>query len=361
MNLRIFLLLMGILLIPAAHAVPVEGLYRAEIHLPVRASESQMLNEAFALAAEEVLIKVSGNKDAINGDLLRQAKAQASAWVSEHSVASLNELLPSGNGLVPGKQIRVSFYQQSIDGFLSKNNLPVWGENRPSVLVWLVSDMDGVRQLSGSNAPSDVLNGFARSALSVGVPIYAPLLDDTDKSVLTTFDVWGFFEDVIARASQRYRTDAVAALRVSRFAGQVDGSLLVMLQQGQTERFSLSGDTMEALLDQAAVHLAKVFSSRFASVRNDASANQVSIQIVGIKSFASLDRVQSYFESIGVVRSVTLVKVDGDKVEFSVSIDGDQQKLFNSVALNDLLIDAPLNALDPDANRVKSYQYSGVN
>ena len=117
MNSRIFLLLISVFCISSVNAVPIQGLYSAEINLPVTQSEAQMLNEAFGLAAEDVLIKVSGDKNAITGDLLEQAKKKASTWVAQHSVASLSELLPSDDGLVPGKQVKVTFYQESIDGF----------------------------------------------------------------------------------------------------------------------------------------------------------------------------------------------------------------------------------------------------
>ncbi|WP_417559888.1 DUF2066 domain-containing protein [Marinomonas sp.] len=361
MNSRIFLLLISVFCISPANAVPVQGLYSAEINLPVTQSEAQMLNEAFGLAAEDVLIKVSGDKNAIIGDLLEQAKKKAPAWVAQHSVASLSELLPSNDGLVPGKKVKVSFYQESIDGFLSQNNLPVWGDNRPSVLVWLVSETNGIRALSGSKEPSDALNKLAQSASKIGVPIYAPLLDDVDKRNLATSDVWGFFEDSINNASKRYQTDSVAALRISNYSGQVSGNLLVLLKNGETERFVLRGESLTDLIDQASADLAKVFSSRYASVRNSGSASELNLQVIGINSYAAMNKVQSYLESIGVVRDVTLVQVDGEKVEFSIEIDGDKQKLFNSISLNRLLISAPLNALDPDANRVASYQYSGVN
>jgi hypothetical protein len=361
MNSRIFLLLISVFCISSANAVPIQGLYSAEIKLPVTQSEAQMLNEAFGLAAEDVLIKVSGDKNAITGDLLEQAKKKAPTWVAQHSVASLSELLPSDDGLVPGKQVKVTFYQESIDGFLSQNNLPVWGDNRPSVLVWLVNENKGVRVLSGSKEPSEALNRLAQSANKIGVPIYAPLLDDVDKRSLATSDVWGFFEDNIMNASKRYQTDSVAALRISNYAGQIAGNLLVLLKNGETERFVLRGENLNDLIDQASSDLAKVFSSRYASVRNGGSASKINVQVVGVTNYSIMNKVQSYLESIGVVRDVMLVQVNGNKVEFSIEIDGDKQKLFNSISLSRLLINAPLNALDPDANRVASYQYSGVN
>jgi hypothetical protein len=360
MNSRIFLLLISVFFISSANAVSVQGLYRAEINLPVTQSETQMLDEAFGLAVENVLIKVSGDKNAITGNLLVQAKKKASTWVAQHSVASLNELLPSDNGFVPGKEVKVIFYQESIDGFLSQNGLPVWGDNRPSVLIWLVSESNGIRTLSGSREPSETLNEFAQAANQLGVPIYAPLLDDVDKKSIAVSDVWGFFEDNIANASKRYQTDSVAALKISNYAGHIGGSLLVLLKNGETERFSLSGETPSDIVGQASIALAKTFSSRYASVRNRLSASKMNVRVAGVISYSIMNKVQSYLESISVVRDVTLVLVDGEKVEFSVEIDGDKQKLFNSISLSRLLINAPLNALDPDANRVVSYQYSGV-
>ena len=361
MNSRIFLLLISVFFISSANAVPVQGLYQAEINLPVTQSETEMLNDAFGLAVEDVLIRVSGDKNAITGDLLTQAKKKASTWVAQHSVASLSELLPSGNGFVPGKKVKVIFYQESIDRFLSQNDLPVWGDNRPSVLIWLVSENNGIRALSGSREPSETLNEFAQAASRLGVPIYAPLLDDVDKKSIAASDVWGFFEDSIANASKRYQTDSVAALKISNYAGQIGGSLLVLLKNGESERFTLNGETSTDIVDQASTTLAKAFSSRYASVRNRNSASKLNVRVAGVISYSIMSKVQSYLEGIGVVRDVTLVQVDGEKVEFSVEIDGDKQKLFNSISLSRLLINAPLNALDPDANRVVSYQYSGVN
>ena len=361
MKIRIFLLLISFFSISSANAVPVQGLYSAEIKLPVTQSEAQMLNDAFGLAVESVLIKVSGDKNAISGDLLEQARQKAPTWVAQHSVASLSELLPTDDGLVPGKQIKVTFYQASIDGFLSQNNLPVWGDNRPSVLVWLVTEKNGVRALSGSRSPSDALSQFAQSASVIGVPVYAPLFDQVDQKSLTVSDVWGFFEDSIQAASRRYQTDSVVALKISDFAGQIEGNALVLLKNGTTERFSLQGETLNDVVDQAAVSLAKVFSARYASVRNSGSASKLNIQIAGVTNYSIMNKVQSYLESIGLVRDLSLVQVEGDKVEFVVIIDGDKQKLFNSISLSQLLISAPLNALDPDANRVVSYQYGGMN
>ncbi|REG84156.1 DUF2066 domain-containing protein [Marinomonas pollencensis] len=337
MNFRILVVLFSVLFVSYANAVPVKQLYRAEIKLPVEESEAKMLNQAFSQAVEQVLVRVSGDKAAISGSLLQEARSRASTWVAQHSVVSLNQLLPVDGQLVAGNQVNVVFYSESIDQFLSQHNLPVWGRDRPSVLIWAASEENGVRRLSGGSAPSQLLNDLASSAAMLGVPIYAPLIDTVDKKAISAADVWGFFEGNIRQASRRYQTDAIAAMRVTNYSGNVTGSLLVLLSDGSSQRFTLSGENVSALADQASADMAKVFSTRYAAVRNNQAESRFLIQVSGISSYAALNRVQTYLERVGVVRDAAIASAKGDTVTFSIAINGSKQKLINSISLNSVL------------------------
>lgn len=360
MKFRIFLLFVCVCWSSLSNAVPVVGLYEAKIKLPASESEEEVLSKAFGLAVESVLIKVSGDKAAISTNLLREAKAKASTWVAQHSVASLNELLVLNGKKVAGKQVQVAFYKASIDDFLSKNNLPVWGADRPSSLVWLVSEENGLRSLSGTKVPSEALNTFARTSGYMGVPVYAPLLDYEDQQNISTTDVWGFFEDNILKASERYQTDAVAALKISNYVGKVSGGLLVLLSNGETERFELSGDTFDDVLELASVHLAKVLSSRYAAIRSLDSVNVLDVQVSGVSDYSIMRGAQSYLESLGVVKSVNLAKISGENVIFSIEVNGGKERLLNSISLNRLFVRESRPSGEIQDNNLIAYQYIGV-
>ncbi|MCV2402305.1 DUF2066 domain-containing protein [Marinomonas sp. C2222] len=359
MNFRIFLLFMCVFGASLSNAVPVIGLYEAEIKLPASEPEDKILTKAFGLAVESVLVKVSGDKVAISADLLKEAKSKAPTWVAQHSVASLSELLMSNGELVAGKQVRVAFYEASIDEFLSKNNLPVWGSDRPSSLVWLVNEDNGLRSLSGTKAPSEALNILARASGAIGLPVYAPLLDDEDQRTISTTDVWGFFEDSILKASERYQTDAVAALKISNYVGKVSGGLLVLLKNGETERFDLSGDTLNDVLGLASVHIAKVLSSRYAAVRSSDSINVLDVQVSGVSDYAIMRETQSYLEALGVVKSVNLAQISGENVRFSLEVNGDKERLLNGISLNRLLVRESPSTREVEDNNLIAYQYVG--
>ncbi len=336
MNIRILLFLLSVFYEPIVPALPVKDLYRASIKLPVMDSEEQMLNDAFSQAVEQVLIKVSGNKDAITGDLLKEADKDVSTWVEQYSVVFFNDLIPINGFLVSGKQVNVVFYHESIDQFLTQYNLSVWGNNRPPVLVWVVGENNGTRTLLGANTPSEILNDLEASAIKLGIPIYVPLMDSVDSSAISPSDVWGFFENKIKSASQRYQTDVLAALRVIQYDGLITCNLLVMTGV-DSQRFLLSGDNLQELVDQVSTYIAKTLSDRYAAVKNSKSKNRFKIHVSHVSSYLVMHKVQKYLKNIGVVRDVYVVNITNGSVTFSVTIDGDKKKLMDSILLSSLL------------------------
>ncbi len=65
MNIRLLLIIWSLLITQSSFAVTVDNLYRAEIILPLINSETEVVNKAYELAIEEVLVKVSGDADAV--------------------------------------------------------------------------------------------------------------------------------------------------------------------------------------------------------------------------------------------------------------------------------------------------------
>ncbi|GAB3478071.1 DUF2066 domain-containing protein [Marinomonas epiphytica] len=363
MKIRIILLLMGFLSISLAQAVPVQGLYSAQITLPSQTSEQRLLQQAFQAAAKQVLTKVSGRSQDISGQVLSQASQQAASWVAQHSIIDLSDLLQQGDELVPGKQVNVTFYRSSIDGFLTANGLPIWGEDRPSVLVWLVVEDESGRNLYGANQPSERLNQLAQTVTSYGVPIYAPLLDRVDKAAISSADIWGGFEETIAAASRRYQTDAVLTVRLTDYqANKGLSQTLFLADQSQTERYQ--GEQLEPLITQLAIGIAEALSNRYASVKNADFTNQVKIRVAGINAFGELDKIQSYFTSMTLVQQAQLTAVMDEQADFLLTINGQKEKLMNTIALNATLIPALEPSFPAEMEQAKSsadYEYFEFN
>ena len=64
---------------------------------------------------------------------------------------------------------------------------------------------------------------------------------------------------------------------------------------------------------------------------NASTAQGVTLYVVDVKDFASFKQVQAYLKTVAVIRSVNLVSVDKDVVQFNAQLDGDEQLLKNTL------------------------------
>ncbi|RDL43833.1 DUF2066 domain-containing protein [Marinomonas piezotolerans] len=341
------------------HAVTVANLYSASVQLPARLDEPSLLKQAFNQAVDEVLVRVSGQAESLDGRVLEAAHENVSGWVAQHTVTTLPNLVEFDGEIETAKQVNVSFYRESINRFLFSNNLPVWGSNRPSILVWLVQDTAGVREMAGAKQPSNALSNFFVQSKKLGLPTYAPLIDDHDKQALGSSALWGFFEEDILSASQRYQTDVVFAMRMGQYGTNITVDGVLLIPTVGVQRISLTGAEESLVMKQVSEQLALLLSQRYASIRSPGSSKQFAIRVSGVENYSALERLKNYLISVGVVREAHVTQIQSDIVEFSLQLDGTIEIFKNSIALNSVLSPVSLSALDPDANRVEMFQYKG--
>ncbi len=63
----------------------------------------------------------------------------------------------------------------------------------------------------------------------------------------------------------------------------------------------------------------------------------LTLYVVDVKDFASFKQVQAYLKSVGVIRSVNLVGVEKDVMQFNILLDGDEQLLKTTLAAGNKL------------------------
>ena len=343
-----------------AKAVPVSNLYSAQVLMGANQEEADLLQNAFSKAATQVLARVSGKEVEIKGELAPKIVQQASKWVAEHAVQALPGLYDIDGVSQPAKQVKVDFYPQLVNQFLYAQGLPVWGSNRPSILVWVISEQNGFREVAGANRPTSALNTLASHAQILGLPIYAPLYDGTDQNNLSGSELWGMFEDSIISASKRYQTDMVLAVKVAQLTRDATASAELFITDMEPVVWQLTAENETAVLESLIGAVAAELSERYASTRSDITGDVV-MRVTNINDASALRQVSSYLSSIDVVRNVRLATLDGQTVEWVLTLDGDQQKLFNSIRLRSILVAQTVSALDPDANRVLAYKYNRGN
>jgi hypothetical protein len=219
-------------------------------------------------------------------------------------------------------EVRVGFSRSGVNEALDGLNLPVWGAERPSTLVWIAADLGGGQRteiMSDATTPprrvgevrgapafplaedaratfDALLDELVTAADERGLPIVLPLLDETDRAQVRFADVWGGFDQFVAGAAERYAADAVLIGRVAvtSFGLEVRWTLL----RGELRETAVTPDVRSGI-----DWLADEFAGQFITV---GGASLTRITVRGIESWPDFGRVFDYLQSVSVIDAASV-------------------------------------------------------
>lgn len=279
---------------------------------------------------EQLLTRVTGRRDALASPDLAHLIDGAQSYVTSW-------------GPLDSERYQVGFNASRITSELTRLNWPVWSAERPLTLLWIAVDFgNGQRALMGEMLADEGLApeivDFMQSlrmeldtaASERGLPIVYPLLDLPDQQALGFAEVWGGFDGLIERASQRYNPDAelVGRIAVTDFGLEVRWTLL---QNGRSQ--ALLATTVREGVDW----LADQYAAEFSIV---GGARMTRIAVLDVDSLAAYGRVMSHLESLSVLRSVDVEGFDGTTLNLRVAARGDDRVIERVLTLGGLLVPA---------------------
>ena len=165
-------------------------------------SQDSALKSAF----KQVMIKITGNKDALQNPGVKAALRTPQAYLRSYRF-----------DFQEGETLYVAEFDKiKLNELLQREGLPLWGERRPETLLWLATEdsESGERQLLDETTPSEMREHLSAKAKERGLPLSFPLMDLTDRSTISIYDVWGRFVQSLTQASHRYSVDNVIGARV---------------------------------------------------------------------------------------------------------------------------------------------------
>jgi uncharacterized protein len=305
-------LALGIAAVPA-DAARVAGLYEADVEMTAGREE------AFREALGEVLVRVTGRRDVT-------ARAEVAPLLAAAADYAQQFRQPA-----PGR-LWVSFDGAALERELTRLNQPVWGAERPNVLLWIAVDAGGGQRFvvaSGAEFEEEaaIRDMVAEAAARRGVPVMFPLMDAEDRALASFPEVWGGFDDSILAASQRYGADAVVVGRLA--AEDVGHGRWTMFGADVSDRWS-------AGVTDAIDRIADGFAARFAVVSSGENRT-VRLAVSGVQSVEDYGRINRFLAGLTAVQTLGVETVEGDQVVFRVSLRGEAAMLDEAVRLGGLL------------------------
>ncbi|UTM57941.1 DUF2066 domain-containing protein [Photobacterium sp. CCB-ST2H9] len=333
-----FAFFFGALMALPLQAATVETLYQAQVSLPD--TDSQTAQTARATALQQVLVKVSGQSNISDNEVIQKALENNSAYVSQ-----------LGRGSVNGQpMLDVSFDREKIRTLLTQANATFWSEQRPTILVWLIEDKSRDRTIVFDQSGNALQSPLNQAAALRGLPLLLPIGDFEDVTAISVPDLWGGFAQPIAKASSRYQPDAVMVVRVkgSGEKTQLNWQLFpdspAAMLDGKAEPVEgrISGPAaIQEMMNTVADNLA----ARYAIQLGGATEGGFAIEVANIRHVEDFFQLESLLKAMSSVAEVNATHLQGDRVRFSIRLLSNEQAFARELSMEPRLQSQPVTSL----------------
>lgn len=308
-----------------AFAVRVHSIYQAEIIVPSQAASVKFQAAQDALA--EVFRKVSGNNLVFddNSELKKQL-VHAKEWAQFYKYSSL-----PNTSKEKSYSLTIRFDIEAVNRALREAGIPIWGQKRPLILVWLVLDTPSHPSDIVDSSTMDIQTLLKQSAAKRGLPVILPMMDMTDISKVSSNDLLKESTTVLQIASQRYRSEAILIGNVKGSKKDFTGQWQLVLGPDQWT-WDVTGKSLQDVFSNVVNKMADTLAEHYAPVLPAVADTLITLKVAGIKQQSSLMQLMKYLQHLAIVGDVQLTSVVDGNVTLEVSSHGDKQALTKVIA-----------------------------
>ena len=347
---RLFTKLLSVVLLVVAcssvDAETVTNLYEAEV--PVSGLGADARTKGIRDAFAGVLVKVSGDSGLLDNPDFAQLLKRAPGLVQRYSYKSLNPVA-TGTEISADRLLRAHFDARAVNRLLRENGIPVWGETRPSMLIWLGQEEGTRRTLISPELATRLKNRLNSVADSRGMPLIWPLMDVEDQRALQVSDLWGGFEENIRHASERYMADVVLVGRLSNRGHDSWRGEWILFLPDRINRWQSHANSRRTLASEGVEQAVDALALRYAPQQVSQGVSNLRLRVHGLSRLADYILVQDYLRSLAMIEDVDLFSAESEKVSFLLKVHGGRDSLVRGIQLGAVLEPVVLQVSpDPD-------------
>lgn len=339
-------------------------------------------NRAARATLGEVVVRVSGQRDALTHPQIKEAISRAEHYLFGFSYRASDERIQEGEKSLKALTLQLEFSPAGIQQLLRSAGLPLWPAQRPQLLLWpWVKDAGGLRLA----LDEDLQAALRARAAYRGLPLTFAKGDIEDTLALAPERAWQFDYSALLLASLRYRSDATLVLRLAAGDALTSGipeanyearlevlpsellsepvldvpaepaiaadedtaaAPVPLLQTGpwqgdwqllQGERHSAfkgSDASLAALLLRVVDEVADEFARQYAIWPSADGDALVYLRVEGVSQFGAYKNLQAYIHGLAMVTQMDVESVDGDGVLLALQLEGDLRLLASTFELS---------------------------
>ena len=327
------------------HAIKVPGLYEAEVVVVNQSSEDR--TTAIRACLSRVLVKLTGERDVSGIIELQPILDQAGNFVQQYRYREMQMETSASTGVPVPMQWRLSvkFDEVNLNKSLRASGIPVWGRERPSILMWLALEQANRRSFADADSVPELVGLVHELADLRGVSILFPLQDLDDKRHIQPGDVWlGFHEPVLA-ASGRYNTDVILTASVnSPVPGIWEGRWRSYGADGLNHEWTTETDLLEVALEEGFNGFVDILAAEFVRTGNYTMLGDIEITVGDVNSVEQYARLINYLKSLSSISEVHVMEVRTGEVKLALTAHGGEPIVVQTIGLGRTL--KPVETLD---------------
>ncbi len=330
-SIIIVLIFFCTLLAHNAAAIKVSDLYQATV--PVVDETASSHRYAIKQALIQVLVKLTGDRNISNNANIGTLLARPEHLVQQFRYRQADVTQSEQN---PSLILWVQFEEAALNEALDTYGLPIWGSERPSVLVWLAHEDNRIRRLASFEDHPEYLNTIDQVAVARGVAILFPLFDLEDNTRIRVSDVWGDFKEPLLAASSRYQADVLLIGKIIQTSPDIWEARWSAYSHNQDLRWTTAGTSVATALTAGVDELADRLAAQYAIPGSTITEN-IQMTVTDINNLDEYAKTLSYLASMQSIKSVQVKLVAVDKVVFDVVNQGGLAAINQSIALGKTL------------------------
>lgn len=280
-------------------------------------------------ALGDVLVKVTGKRDILTQPDVVKALAAPGDYVQHYGYQDVG----------PVKFLKADFNVAKVNALISQSKFALLGPARPQMALWLVIN-EGERRILPDQSSDGWASALRTQSQAMGLPVSIPLMDLDDNMAVNATDVWGRFAAPILQASQRYGAEMVVLGKLTPegdkwsmdwgLYGPKAGGELAELTRGGSS--GTQAEVAQHFADELAAWLVQNYGARISGV-----ASSQTLVVEGLSGIDGMITVQKMLQGMASVTKVTIGKLEGDKVTFDLSLQGDKAELIRGLQLESRL------------------------
>ena len=319
----------------SALAIPVKGINSATV--PISAQTNAALQRALPAAVSQVLIKMSGNTDIMTLPAVQNALPDANQYIQSYNYQQKKNA--DGQTVT---YVHIAFDANGLRRLLQSANQPIWGNNRPLILVWLkVINTNGSVDITSSASSNAVIKNLKIQAKNRGVPIVFPEMDITDQQFVNQSASDTFDPKQLLAAAKRYHAAGVFAGTLIEDAKQQYKAQWFLQFNDQPMQWSSEGNNINSLSHAALAQASDLLANQLAVLDTQSLQSDVTIAVLNVNTLMDYVNVQNFLQKISAIASVSVEDTGNAEMILKLHILGGEQALIRALESSSKLVAVP--------------------